>query len=172
MNTKISAELILILCLGLVEVPSFAHEVIVHRNITEHAAASALSGSVGYRSFVADVAVDIAYEDVIFYLSEGSATEDDVDQDNGGKRSYNHFYDPLRDPLKGRGLSDFPPDTRIPPMGQDSFTWASQRNCLAINVYSIPAIANVGKYNEWSWQNARDYEWLGLTGPNKSDRFQ
>jgi len=43
-------------------------------------------------------------------MIDGSAREDDADKDEGGKRSFNHFYDPLT----GLGLTDVPPDNRQP----------------------------------------------------------
>jgi hypothetical protein len=44
-------------------------------------------------------------------MMEGSAHEDDAGKDEGGNRSYNHFYDPL-DTTYGKGLSDIPQDIR------------------------------------------------------------
>jgi hypothetical protein len=59
--------------------------------------------------------------------------------------------------------------------GTNSFAWASISNCagipfvnpnLSLNPFPILHPTNV-----WSWQNARGYEWRGLTATNSSDRF-
>ena len=105
-------------------------------------------------------------------MVEGSAREDDpvypnppIDGVNGGGgyRSLNHFYDPVYASY-GRGLSDFPPDFRVLE-GTNSFAWASVSNCAGIPAHGLHPI------NIWSWQNARGYEWVGLTATNKADRF-
>ena len=93
----------------------------------------------------------------------GSFDEDWADHTNdvGGKRSYNHFYDPLT----GLGMSDFPPDFRVM-MGTNSFTWASVSNCPGFYFHPLflrSQIQNINTSNIWSWQNARGYEWRGLT---------
>ena len=84
-------------------------------------------------------------------------------KDAGGWRSLNHFYDPL-DTKYGKGLSDFAPDIRVLE-GTNSFAWASISNCAGIPANGLNPV------NIWSWQNARSYEWIGLTSTNKSDRF-
>lgn len=95
-------------------------------------------------------------------MIEGSAKEDDptgfFPTDEGGYRSVNHFYDPLT----GLGLSNIPPDDRPTSgtLGIDSFTWASKKN----------SPGKLGAYNTWSWQNARDIEWLSLTSAYPSAR--
>jgi len=108
-------------------------------------------------------------------MVDGSFNEDyaDVDRfgnrDSGGKRSLNHFYDPL-DTHFDKGLSDYPPDLRIT-AGTNSFIWASISNGLGFNFHDpLHFGSNLGTSNIWSWQNARGYEWLGLTAPDKLGR--
>src|SRR5258706_4611405 len=166
-------------CMGLWLISSstvaLAHEITVHRGITASDEVSAFTYSPAYRDFLNAVSLDCDLAKATNTLVEGSAREDYVDQDEGGKRPYNHFYDPLR----SRGLSDIPPDRHnltllgaISPLGKDSFTWASIRNSPGVDFPGILGVANIGKYNKWSWQNARDYEWTGLTAAYKSDRVQ
>ena len=157
------------IALTLVARTAAGHEIPVHRAITVHAAASAYTASPGYLEFIDMIAAELPLEEATNFMAIGSALEDAVDEDVGGKRSYNHFYDPLT----RLGLSNIPPDDRIPPLGKDSFTWASERNCPGVNFGGFAGLGrNVGKYNTWSWQNARDYEWLGITAASKPERSQ
>jgi hypothetical protein len=55
----------------------------------------------------------------------GSYHEDD-DNDAGGHRAHNHFYDPL---AGGGGLDDWPTDTQLL-MGLDSFSWGRRATAL------------------------------------------
>jgi hypothetical protein len=125
---------------------SIAHQVIVHENITYNAAYSALQHSVGYREFLDStirppsmppndlllLTLDNIPRSANEWMVEGSAREDDAETDSGGKRSYNHFYDPLA----GEGLSDFPVGGKIDPYGRDSFTWASLFDSPGLDFYS------------------------------------
>jgi hypothetical protein len=166
-------EYILALCISVVAVDAFGHFPNVHRAITVNTAASASSSSLGYADFLSTISSDVFLKDATNSMVEGSAHEDDDPAQDpvGGIRSFNHFYDPLT----GLGLSDFPPDRRVT-MGTNSFTWASVSNCPALDfegkVFGIHVskIKNIGKHNVWSWQNARGYEWLGLTATNATDR--
>jgi Concanavalin A-like lectin/glucanases superfamily len=157
----------IIILFGLSSFELFSHEVIVHRTITANASASAL-GNSGYADFLNLVAADCPTVTATNAMLEGSAHEDDAGKDEGGNRSYNHFYDPL-DSIYGKGLSDAPFVGRVI-IGKDSFTWASTSNCLGYDFHSIIG-SNVGTSNKWSWQNARGYEWLGLTVTNSDARF-
>ncbi len=163
---------IIALCFALFCRLAFAHDVSVHRQITAHAAASALANSLPFTNFLAATSLDIDYKTSVVSMVEGSAREDDADQDSGGKRSYNHFYDPLT----GLGMSDFPPDLRLM-MGTNSFAWASLSNSPGLdfipkNLASLlkSKIENINTSNTWSWQNARGYELLGLSGDNQAVR--
>ena len=106
----------------------------------------------------------------------GSFNEDlgpkDVLNGGGGYRSLNHFYDPL-DNIYGKGLSNVPTDTRDI-AGTNSFAWASISNCAGYNYSGRFGVSyfggNINTSNTWSWQNARGYEWLGLTAANPIDR--
>jgi hypothetical protein len=155
---------ILTVSLGLCGTVALGHDVPVHRRITQKAAASALAGSAGFTKFLATVSADCDLAAATNYLVEGSAREHDPDanhpKDAGGYRSMNHFYDPLT----RRGLSDAPPDFRSL-QGTNSFTWASVSNCAGLSLSYNP-----NPTNAWSWQNARGYEWLGLTSANASER--
>src|SRR5258706_5447538 len=98
MNTKY----LLIVCLALSRIDSFGHDQNVHRAITVNAAASAYAHSPAYVSFINTVSSDgVALKDSTKSLSDGSYDEDNKDVDDsgnkdvGGKRSLNHFYDPL-----------------------------------------------------------------------------
>lgn len=177
MNTKH----ILVLFLALLRINSFGHEQIVHQAITKYAEASAFANSPAYADFMNAIISDYHRFSIpgqigaADWMIRGSYDEDNADvdvngnKDIGGKRSYNHFYDPL-DTTYGKGLSDTPPDIRTK-IGLDSFTWASTLNCPGWNWYGVFGLgANINTVNTWSWKNARSYEWLGLTAPNRSDR--
>lgn len=155
--------------------PSVGHEVVVHEWITLYAHVSAEARSAGYSEFlelVGSIKLPIGPESKLpgLWLVEGSAREDDSDAflDSGGKRSYNHLYDPL----SGEGLSNFAPDLKIAQMGRDSFTWAAFLNSPGLNFRfaGFPAVENVNTYNAWSWQNARQFQWIGLTDASRSIR--
>ncbi len=176
MNTKS----VLVLCLALFRIDSFGHDQNVHQAITYNAAEAAYLNSLAYKSFVDVISSDVSYTGTFGATNSmvfGSSSEDNKDVDNygnkdvGGKRSLNHFYDPL-DQVYSKGLSDSPPDRRIV-AGTNSFAWSSISNCVG---YNFPGVTwfdfgkNVDTSNIWSWQNARGYEWLGLTATNQSDR--
>lgn len=156
-------------------VGAFGHEQIVHQAITINAAASALNESPAVAGFVDMVSAEIRLEDATNSMGQGSVHEDDLRTQDpiGGFRSLNHFYDPLT----GFGLSDIPldfqlktPGGQIIQVGRDSFTWASTRNCPGIDIYVEGIGLNANTHNVWSWKNARDYEWHGLTDPDRSSR--
>ncbi len=165
------AKHLVILSFSLFGIGSFGHDIPVHRAITINAAASAYDASPAYVSFVNMISSDLSYADqngrsgVTNYMVEGSAHEDDKLKDDpiGGYRSLNHFYDPTKNPPLG--LTDQPWPLRTAAIGRDSFTWASISNSPGKDSY-----LESGKYNIWSWQNARYYEWLGLTATNRLDR--
>jgi hypothetical protein len=175
----------IVLCLGLLKIDIFGHEVIVHQAITVNAAESAYAHSPAYAGFINVIISDRSLTQETNLMRIGSGEEDDnAKQDPvGGYRSLNHFYDPL-DNAYGKGLSDSPGgsllvlltapvyfpltingDTRIL-MGTNSFAWASISNCAGIN---IPVI-NPHPTNTWSWQNVRYFEWCGLTATIQSNR--
>src|SRR6266496_4853502 len=133
---------------------TLCHEVVVHERITVNAAASALSYSSGYKSFLDTVNSECSIVSAVDAMRIGSAREDDVPKQDlvGGYRSYNHFYDPLTE----LGLSNIPPDDRISPLGNDSFTWAWKFNSPGLAFLGFPWYfgKNVGTLNRWSWQNA------------------
>jgi hypothetical protein len=162
MKLKFKLKYILIATLGFRADALFGHEVPVHQTITYHAAASAQSASPAYTNFLNTIRLECDLFAATNSMVEGSAREDDpvtlLPTDEGGYRSVNHFYDPLT----GLGLSNIPPDDRPTSgtLGIDSFTWASKNN----------SPGKFGAYNIWSWQNARDNEWLGLTAAYPSDR--
>jgi hypothetical protein len=155
----------------------FGHEQIVHQVITTNAEASAFAHSSAYTDFLNTVSSDRARlprpgaNGLAQSMVDGSYDEDFAGQDEGGNRSYNHFYDPLGPANDyGKGLSDAPFVGRVF-IGKDSFTWASTSNCPGHNFYSIiPYASNIGTSNIWSWQNARGEEWLGLTATNQLER--
>jgi hypothetical protein len=162
--------ILIVLCLGLLEIDLFGHEVIVHEAITVNAAASAYANSPAYAGFINVISSDRSLTQETNLMRIGSGEEDDTG-DAGGNRSYNHFYDPLGPTNSyGRGLSDAPFVGR-PFIGKDSLTWASVSNGLGHDFISIIGKgSNIGTTNIWSWQNARGYEWLGLTATNQSER--
>jgi hypothetical protein len=147
----------------------FAHEVAVHQSITQNAEASAFASSLNYANFLSVISTDIDRPTAIRFMVAGSAREDDSGKDSGGNRSYNHFYDPL-DSNYGKGLSDFPTDLRVL-LGSNSFSWGSISNCVG---YNYPGVLWVGRNenttNIYSWQNARYYEWVGLTASDSATR--
>lgn len=162
-----------IFCLGLGIAKMFGHEQIVHQVITINAAEAALDNSHRYAGFLKTVSSDLPSSGLVSatnYLVIGSFDEDfGIHEDPiGGYRSYNHFYDPLT----GSGLSETPLGEALSPIGNDIFTWASTSNCPGVDFDGILGFIgrNVGTYNTWSWQNARGYEWVGLTAANQMDR--
>jgi len=112
-------------------------------------------------------------------MKQGSREEDDglTNKFNGGGgwRSLNHFYDPL-DAKYNKGLSDVPWDRRDwgGAIGRNSFDWGSISNRAGVDysgVWWLPFLgANKDTHNIWSWQNARGYEWLGLTATDQLGR--
>jgi len=148
----------------------FAHDQAVHVAITVTAAESALRNSTSFAGFVNLVNDDCPEDAATNAIAQGSYSEDNRDLDSGGKRSLNHFYDPL-DQVYGKGLSDSPPDQRLV-SGTNSFVWASTTNCLG---YNFPGVLTLGRNehttNIYSWPNARGYEWLGLTSTSTNARY-
>jgi hypothetical protein len=175
---KVKLEYILIVSLGLFRSKSFGHDQNVHQTITANAEASAHAHSSAYADFLDTIYSDFPrlpqpnQKGAVQSIVGGSYDEDYANQlgDVGGKRSYNHFYDPL-DTTYRNGLSDIPPDIRGI-VGTNSFAWASISNCVGIDFKShVFGIGNnVGTSNIWSWGNARGYEWLGLTATNQLAR--
>lgn len=167
MKNRFGVKSTVTLCLGLFSYAIFGHDVPVHQAITVNAAESAFNSSSAYASFVQVVASDLSYageNGITNSIVKGSAFEDNLPTpiDEGGYRSINHFYDPL-DTTYGKGLSDIPPDDRKL-IAVNSFTWGSKSNSPGLHVIEGTTI------NQWSWQNARGFEWLGLTAANQSDR--
>ena len=165
MNTDFKLKNILVFCLGLYSCAAFAHDVPVHKAITINAAESAFDNSPAYTNFFNVVSSDVVMAAATNAMVLGSALEDNIDikGDAGGARSLNHFYDPTKNPPIG--LTDTGWPFSPTPLGRDSFSWASISNVTGINI-----LVNENTTNIWSWQNARGYEWLGLTATNRSDR--
>jgi len=86
----------------------YSHEVDVHRRITEHAAASAVVFPLSKVSLEV-IPVIALMKKWLFSLVDAVKEEDDIGKDEGGKRYYGHFYDPLA----GIGLENIPPDDRF-----------------------------------------------------------
>lgn len=145
---------------------TFAHDVPVHWTITVNATASALDDSSAYANFLNTISSDCNAITATNAMVFGSGREDapikGIPLDAGGKRSINHFYDPL-DTKYGKGLSDIPPDIRYV-IATNSFRWGSVSNCFGLQV--VEGITS----NQWSWPNARGYEWLALTSSNQITR--
>jgi hypothetical protein len=149
------------------------HDQPVHFAITLNAAASAYTHSSAYVEFLNTITNDDLFQkDATNAMAWGSWWEDNTDPDVGGKRSLNHFYDPL-DQTYGKGLSDSPPDRRLI-IGTNSFAWASISNGFGLNFPGVTWFdfgKNINRSNIWSWQNVRGYEWIGLTATNQPERF-
>jgi len=161
---------------------AFGHDVPVHRTITANAASAAYNYSSGFSDFINIISSDkILLNNATNSLVNGSAHEDDpvglFPTDIGGYRSLNHFYDPL-DTHYNKGLSDSiifagpgPIGDERKVIGTNSFAWASISNCTGIGLSYYPNIRSRSHpTNTWSWQNARYFEWFGLTETNQSDR--
>jgi hypothetical protein len=143
----------------------------VHEQITLHAAGSVVESSANYNGFIATIGGPVPLSvnggpamTPFLWMIEGSAREDDNDNDTGGRggfRSLNHFYDPLT----GQGLSDWPAGLGSGLLGTSSFFWVSTLKAPGLDVFF-----NKGTINDWSWKDARNYELLGLIGTNKIDR--
>lgn len=169
-------------CLLTITPICFAHNPAVHGKITDSACSNALQNSVGYSNFVALIPTRLPNGSLNNTPAEwmilGSQLEDAKDIDAGGYRQLNHFYDPF----SKEGLSDWPINGVIssgnPYYGQNSLTWASFLNCHGIDVgiivLPVPIAVGFGTdtSNVWSFQNARSYEWCGLTNPDPSLRSQ
>jgi hypothetical protein len=178
MNVKRSLKTYLILAPGLLGNIAFAHNVPVHQAITSSAAAVSYANSANFSSFIKIIASDgRLFKDASNSMVGGSAHEDDPPgtenpdpTDGGGYRSLNHFYDPVYN-NQGRGLSDSPfllvlgGDSRYL-LGTNSFAWASVSNCVGVKTL----LYSRNPTNTYSWQNARYYEWLGLTASNRLAR--
>jgi hypothetical protein len=158
---------ILVLCFSFFEANSFGHEQIVHQAITFNAAESALADSSAYADFLNTISSDLALKDATNAMVEGSLDEDfTLAKDPiGGNRSLNHFYDPIHK-VGGEAIGLTVVGIAL---GRNSFDWGSISNETSVNV-GWP-INKYGTYNIWSWQNARYYEWLGLTATNQSCRL-
>src|SRR5271170_3928585 len=116
-----------------------AHLVPVHISITINAIETVAAYSTGYNNFMYAInpngGVTVCSVDGVGatpqrWMVVGSAREDDVDAENdvGGKRSYNHFYNPVN----GQGLSDASFYTSAV-FGRSSFVWASVSNCPCVD---------------------------------------
>jgi hypothetical protein len=68
----------IILCLGLLDIKMFGHEVIVHEAITVNAAEIAYISSPAYAGFINMVSPDIALKDATNQMRIGSGEEDDM----------------------------------------------------------------------------------------------
>src|SRR5712691_2030591 len=169
-NCFLTSNLAVFLAL-LVPPASFAHEVRVHEAITYGAWASAAQSSPNYQAFSLTITPPDGSgmffsggtnRSDVEWLAQGSAREDDEEKlpAQGGHRPLNHFYDPL----SGQGLSEEPPGI-ITPLGRDSFDWA-----WLFNSPGVDLSYNIGTVNQWSWQNARGFEWTGLTYPDPAAR--
>lgn len=173
MKTKLKYILVIGLYRGLL----FGHDIPVHQTITLYAQQSAYNNSFSYHNFLNVVSSDVALPAVTNSMINGSGFEDHLGLAPGTLqpevRPINHFYDPL-DNTYGKGLSDsirptffgyyLNGDARSL-VGTNSFAWASVSNCIGISHSYYPQ-----PINTWSWQNARNYEWLGLTATNQADR--
>jgi hypothetical protein len=101
----------------------------------------------------------------IVWMKKGSVMEDEEQYSfllglySGIARPQNHFYTPTEVPA-GRLTDGFAGIGTW----MDSFSWAWQRN--------VTAGPSPGYQNHDSWQNARDYEYAGLTAGSKSARDQ
>jgi hypothetical protein len=154
------AKYFLVLCLALIGNNSFGHEQAVHQAITTHVVDFMFSDPA-CAEFLSVIAADMASDAAKRRMVEGSWNEDFASKEDsvGGNRSLNHFYDPI----SGLGLSDLPAlGGAHSPLGRNSFMWASISNCAGVNVF-LNIINNKDTKNIWSWQNARGYQWLGLT---------
>jgi hypothetical protein len=161
MKTK-TKSLYVTFCFALFLRSSLAHEIVVHQQITLNAAYSAEDYSSDYNDFLNAISSDCSAAQAEGLMKTGSGLEDNTGQDAGGFRPLNHFYDPL-DNQYGKGLSDIVSGHKQ--LGQNSFVWASISNSPGVNLFANPNTSNT-----WSWQNARGYEWLGLTSTNAADR--
>lgn len=161
-----------------------AHDPLVHARITDAAEVYARQNSIGYSNFMGFIGgptvklVSSTNGTPPLLMQLGSQLEDgkNLTGDGGGYRQLNHFYDPFNK----RGLSDWPLDEvnfgSAGPFGQDSFTWASTLNGPGIGVsvevlpVPWPIPFNATTSNIWSFQNARLYEWEGLTNSDLATR--
>jgi hypothetical protein len=74
----------------------FGHEQVVHQEITAKAAEAANNNSATFNGFIGLISSDgRSLQDAEQSMVDGSFDEDFADKDAGGKRSLNHFYDPL-----------------------------------------------------------------------------
>jgi hypothetical protein len=159
------------------------HEKEVHKEITDAATTYVASNSQGYISFINTISdptgISLSLTDLggapktpKEWMTFGSFHEDDIDApgDAGGIRSVNHFYDPFTK----QGLSDWPFPNFAGVLGQNSFFWASTAECPGIDIkivgpWVLP-IYNTGTYNVWSFPDARQYQWRGLTEADPNAR--
>jgi len=86
-----------VLCLALYCISAFGHVQQVREAITVNAAASAIEESACFSAILNTVSSDISLDTATNAAQIGSHNEDFTDEpgDAGGKRSLNHFYDPL-----------------------------------------------------------------------------
>ena len=186
MNTRFQIKFIFAVCLPLFIGAVYGHDIPVHQAITFNAAQTAHESSPAYISFIDAISSDLPYAGPLGVTNatiDGSGFEDNIDVpgDIGKKRSLNHFYDPL-DHTYYKGLSDslgfknflLNGDKRVL-VGTNSFAWAAISNGVGVDFagerFTFWHIAaNKDSKNIWSWQNARGYEWLGLTATNQVER--
>lgn len=174
MNTMLFRVTVLI-ATGAIPISSFAHEVALHKKITETAALS----SVGFESFLLDQlgsadAPFVAKPKLVFdpgvtpdlfgaggygpvvWLKVGSQMEDDEIVNLVGIsdafRTKNHFFDPTKEPAEG--LTD-----GWDLFGIDSFTWASVANGGG---------SQIPNYD--TWLEARNLQYTALTAITKAAR--
>jgi hypothetical protein len=145
-----------------------AHEVEVHERISQ----TACLASFRFRDFLDQVRPSSgsfrltfagATKGPVGWVVEGSAREDDIDQDIGGVRVNNHFYDPR----SLRGLNDVPLFGNAAPLitdlGRNSLEWAAIQGITGLRV---PFNAQPTR-NFWTWRDARDFEEISLTAASK-----
>ncbi len=166
--------------------PLSAHEINVHWRIS----ASAAQGSTGLQKFLGEVLSagesgslsdpadpSESPKSSIGWIQYGSGREDDLNvlPDAGGLRVMNHFYDPIT----RKGLSELPIFAAVPTasgpyeLGTNSYIWASLLNSPGVKIKPlflrlIPQPPHTE--NDWSWQNARNFEYLALTSQWQTDR--
>ena len=141
MKTKVRVRFKLICMVSLFTYASLAHEVIVHKYITFNAASAAANISFDYNNFLDVISSDYDHNSAVQWMVFGSAREDDINKDEGGIRSFNHFYDPLT----GQGLSDRPP--RVLQAIPGARPASTSRRCVAASNWRMTlAIVQAGAF--------------------------